>query len=133
MSRFGVPSEALLTHAAGNLPLGPSDTWRPTCTGRSWWAGFRLGDRLAAGDGEHLCGDVAGLLRGEEDVGRRDLRRLPSASQWCALAMALRLLRRHSGRDQRGPDRAWRDCVHPDALLRQLLRKGLGEVRSEER
>ena len=49
---------------------------------------FRLGDRLAAGHGEHLCGDVAGLLGGEEDVGRRDLRRLPSASQRCALAMA---------------------------------------------
>src|SRR5512133_1207660 len=49
----------------------------------------RLGDRLAAGDGEHLCGDVAGLLGGEEDIRWRDLRRLPSASQRCAPAMPL--------------------------------------------
>ena len=52
------------------MNVGPSPPGNPV---------FRLGDRLAAGDGEHFCGDVAGFLGGEEDVDQPDLRRLPSA------------------------------------------------------
>src|SRR5688572_3268595 len=57
--------------------------WRPRCLFTSFSALVRdgaLGKRCAAGDAQNLAADVARLLGGQEDVGRRQLGRLGRAA-----------------------------------------------------
>ena len=77
-------------------------------------------DRRAAGHGDDLGGDVARLLRGQEDVGRGELGRLRRPPQRRLLAELGRPSPRASSRGSAGsrPGRARR--VDPDALLGQL-------------
>ena len=72
--------------------------------------------RLAAGDAQHGAGDVARLVGREEHEGRRELGRLPGASERCVLAEFSDLLRPAGGREQRRPDRPRSDRVDPDAF-----------------
>src|SRR5690606_371428 len=81
-----------------------------------------------AGDGESLPEDVARLRRGEEDVGGRELGRLPGPAERGAPAELGEVLGRLPvGGLQRRPDRAGGDGVDPDALGGELLGQTLGE------
>ncbi|HLU35131.1 MAG TPA: hypothetical protein VKZ61_05115, partial [Thermomicrobiales bacterium] len=84
-------------------------------------------ERRAAGDGDDLAGDVAGIVGGEEDVGGGELGGLAGASERCVLAERLLHLLVHGRDDERGPDRARSDGVDADALFDDLLLEGAGE------
>ena len=86
-----------------------------------------LSQRLAARHADDLAGDVARLVRGQEDEERRQLRRLAGTTQRRVLAELLHLLLRHGGGDERGPDRTGGHDVDPDPLLCPLLGQRLGE------
>ena len=77
----------------------------------------------AAGDHDHLTGDVAGLLGRQKDVRRCQLRWLGGALHRRLLAKLRRLLRRHGGGDQRRPHWPGRHDVDTHALLDRLLRQ----------
>src|SRR5919107_2699977 len=87
-----------------------------------------LRKRCAAGDAQNLSADVARLLGGEEDVGRRQFGRLGRTSDGGFRGAELRdLLGGHGWRDQWRPHRPWCHRVDPDALGYQVLGKPLRE------
>src|ERR687893_397460 len=90
--------------------------------------GAQLGERRAARDPKDLAADVARLLGGEKDVGRRQLGRLGRAPDGGLRRAELRdLLGGHGSRDQRRPHRPRRHRVDPDAPRYQVLGEPLRE------
>ena len=78
---------------------------------------------------DDLGGDVARLLRGQEDVGRCQLGRLRRPAQRRLLAERGHLLLVHRRRDQRGPDRARaRRALTRMPFSASSRRQALGEV-----
>src|SRR5918999_2991488 len=87
-----------------------------------------LRKRCASGDAQNLSADVARLLGGEEDVGRRQLSWLGGAPDGGFRGAELRdLLGGHGGRDQWRPHRPWCHRVDPNTLGYQVLGKPLRE------
>src|ERR1700730_1594178 len=90
------------------------------------------GDRVAsdvtepAVDDQVCAGDEAGVRRGEEQRGGRDLFAGPQPSYGDGGGDLLREFR-GDGTEERGVDRAGTDDVHPDAAILQLRSPGARE------
>ena len=89
---------------------------------------FRLDDGLPPGYGNGRAGDITRFFRCEHVIDRRELARLRRSLHRDLFAEMRDGLDRHCRRNQRGPDRAWRDGVSPDAFLGQKLSEPAREV-----
>jgi hypothetical protein len=72
---------------------------------------------------EHLAGHVRRIVRCQKDKRRRDFLGLPGAFHRRVAAERLHLFARKRGWNQRRSDRARRNGIDPNPLLRQDLRK----------
>jgi SRSO17 transposase len=114
------------------LPPPPSSTPTRLITNYGWSTNRStdpgLGQRAAAGGADAFAGDVRRVVGGAEDVSRCEFGGLSGAAERGVGAELADPLGRHRRRDQRGPNRPGGNCVDPDALWREFLGHGFGEV-----
>src|SRR4051812_25771339 len=94
------------------------------------WRGLGAGLWVSAGDPVDLTGDITGIVRGQQHIGRGEFRGLARAPERRVTTEVDELFGRLAPAGlERSPDRAGRGAVDADAFGDQLLGEALHEDR----